>query len=573
MIKLPKEEKKQFILEGVLLILSLSNLPAAAADFRVLPRNPLAEGCPLESVGGVGMNLWSVMHFYYRLGCPYRAVDVGEIENTNGERMIYEDLPDLYHEELFLDGLPVIFPSMPWTIEHHLTRIFVHNLITAPVIELSGAIGHGDAERLESLLRTQGLLQCYFEGYCPISPVLSLRSEGGSVEAALELARVIQRYQMTTYIPLDATCASSCAFVFAAGYTEYEGIFMPRRVLHGSSRLGLHRPSIDLSFGSYEIQHVQQILDLIESMVAEATRQFAAARVPQHFIASMYATRSENMFYLSAADTSLFASVIDSPWQVGARPSRQGILSYCASEYFRETGSFHSEILLSLDLREDTFLSFAGPSNFICYGAQTNDGWRVNTCFIMGEVTEYYSCALFFCILSAWYEPDYEFPEHEYIIQSQTEMLRPICGGADVRNGFGGFFEELQSTNVARAIEGTRLATYHHTIRLFMRDPLIQAEFSFPLLPSWTSSRIAPPQAYCGMADLRAPETARHLQAALNALGFAIGEPDGIIGQRTMDALRRARATRAPGIRMEDPAMLRALGVPELAVRAATLCQ
>jgi hypothetical protein len=58
-----------------------------------------------------------------------------------------------------------------------------------------------------------------------------LNSEGGEVSAALEIGRLIRRYEGTTAISVPSKCYSSCALIFIAGVLRLN-----------LGKLGLHRP-------------------------------------------------------------------------------------------------------------------------------------------------------------------------------------------------------------------------------------------------------------------------------------------------------------------------------------------
>lgn len=60
---------------------------------------------------------------------------------------------------------------------------------------------------------------------------MQLLSDGGSVEAAMELGRVIRKYGMEVIVPTDSHCFSSCVLALAAGAD---------RLPFG--RIGIHRP-------------------------------------------------------------------------------------------------------------------------------------------------------------------------------------------------------------------------------------------------------------------------------------------------------------------------------------------
>ena len=95
---------------------------------------------------------------------------------------------------------------------------------------ISGTINERDAKALQEL--TADLEHDTF--------TVHLDSKGGDVLAAMQIGRLIRKYEGTTWIwhdlddgvlPLDAKCYSSCALIFIAGVTQLN-----------AGQLGLHRP-------------------------------------------------------------------------------------------------------------------------------------------------------------------------------------------------------------------------------------------------------------------------------------------------------------------------------------------
>ena len=80
-----------------------------------------------------------------------------------------------------------------------------------PAIRAKGEIVPGDGDRLRAVLTPKAK---HSHGYY----ALILESPGGSVEAALELSRVMDAHYVNTYVAPEAGCVSACAaIVFIAG--------------------------------------------------------------------------------------------------------------------------------------------------------------------------------------------------------------------------------------------------------------------------------------------------------------------------------------------------------------------
>ena len=111
-----------------------------------------------------------------------------------------------------------------------------------------------------------------------------LASEGGLVHIALSIARDVNRYGMNTVIPEDASCVSSCSFIFLAG---------KRKLAEGE--LGIHQ----ISSTSSDVESSQiAISDIIDVLSKFET--------PQDLIVNMLRTPSDQMYILSPEEKSKY---------------------------------------------------------------------------------------------------------------------------------------------------------------------------------------------------------------------------------------------------------------------------
>lgn len=524
---------------------------ARAADITLSQDNPFAQGCPFERVTladrDLYLNLRVDFHSAWFLPeCPYQGAGDWSVRAAGGTQHPAQDMLDSWRWMFISEtGRPRLGLAASWTLDFNHSIAVGHSLIRAPVIRLDGEIRPGDADRLASLLRDEVAIPCLAAGYCPFSAVLSLESPGGSLDEALQLARLVREYQLITYLPEASSCNSACVFVFLAGYTDYENLFHIRRFAHDGAQLGIHRPSIDLDQPSYTGQTVERIIELMDEVKAEAVRQFVNARMPLALLEQMYATPPDRMYTLSPAELSMVAHVLGER-PLRQMPDREGILSLCANRQFQIEGVYQPRLLTTLDIRADSFITHDPNGGFACYGARMSDNqWIYEVC---SERLAPEICALQRCLSYLPNEP-----------------------GADCRRGLeerfahyieNGFPLGHELDNLAGgALHGafTRLlATGHQRSR-------------YTTVPAWAGTPQRTP-AYCGRIDLRAPETATAVQTALNARGFNVGRADGRIGPRSQAALADARQRLAPGLGTDDPAFLRALGLSDTQIREATLC-
>ena len=101
-----------------------------------------------------------------------------------------------------------------------------------------------------------------------------LASDGGDIDAAMDLGRLLRRIGLFTFIGKDDRCLSACLFVFMGG---------ERRSVSG--RLGIHRPFLpftqDVPDRQVRFRHLQKILsNYIEELDFPASLYEAVMGVP-----------------------------------------------------------------------------------------------------------------------------------------------------------------------------------------------------------------------------------------------------------------------------------------------------
>jgi len=81
---------------------------------------------------------------------------------------------------------------------------------------------------------------------------ISLNSNGGDVDAAIAIGRMLRRYGVKTYVRPDSQCLSSCVFIFMAGL---------ERVSTRQNLIGIHRPffaDLNSQISLNEIQNIRR---------------------------------------------------------------------------------------------------------------------------------------------------------------------------------------------------------------------------------------------------------------------------------------------------------------------------
>src|SRR5256885_6528963 len=140
---------------------------------------------------------------------------------------------------------------------------------------LDGNIAEGDAKAFERAFKS--LVRPEEQG---VTFFLCLRSDGGDLREAVEIARFVLRTQRPSITPVvedGRTCASACAVIFLSGVAPYRVGGWPHRFLHPRGKLLFH--SSQLPLGGYSD----------EELLAYLTKPAADPRGLKGRIADLYA--------------------------------------------------------------------------------------------------------------------------------------------------------------------------------------------------------------------------------------------------------------------------------------------
>lgn len=518
-------------LAGAAVALLFSQAPASAAEFEILDENPVVAGCLSDDVRS-----WSGTTYWMRTQCdPATARQPGtgtpEPLRAAAERYGW----------WFWNGEPRLGLDGALTLTETHEGAAWHSLHKGRVVRLSGRIEAGDAARLEALFRGNDLLHCFAEGHCPFGNVLSLDSPGGSLSEALMIARFVRDHQLPVLLEPGAVCESACAFIFFAGFTDYEGFFHSRRFADVTARLGLHRPELPLPEGVFAAEDVARIIALTDAVKTEAVRQFLAARVAMPVLRQMYDTPPEAMYHLSVPELESLATVFQGP-VAETGPSRAGVLSLCAGRYQARMGDVHPDLLANLELRADSFVTWLRHGSFACYGTRGRDGrWLYGLCEDDGRGT----CALITCA---------------NVFSDPESACAPLLDAAD-----SAFYETVVNGDLGMALTEETGTLRHSLVRAALLahadGALAEWDAQVIALPGWTE-RAPVPVAYCGALDFRDPSIAVLIQSALNRAGFHVGAEDGLLGPRSFAQIRRAgRDLLGRELDLPNVALLAALGI------------
>jgi hypothetical protein len=142
-------------------------------------------------------------------------------------------------------------------------------------IDITGEITERDAEKFQEISSVSERADFF---------VVELDSMGGSVSAAIDIGRLVRKYDGWTVIPTDAKCYSSCALIFIAGVRRYS-----------YGELGLHRPYFSSTPRGREAleKAVPLLLSTLKSYIADmgVTDNFYQQMVntePSHMVIYQY---------------------------------------------------------------------------------------------------------------------------------------------------------------------------------------------------------------------------------------------------------------------------------------------
>jgi hypothetical protein len=137
---------------------------------------------------------------------------------------------------------------------------------------ISGTIAERDAKALQQL--SPELERNDFYVY--------LDSGGGNVPAAMQIGRLIRKYDGFTQIQFNRKCYSSCALIFIAGVWRF--------ISATGGQLGLHRPYLASTPQSREAVEKQ-----VPLMLSQVKQYVPEMGITEHFYQQMVNTEPEQM--------------------------------------------------------------------------------------------------------------------------------------------------------------------------------------------------------------------------------------------------------------------------------------
>ena len=150
-------------------------------------------------------------------------------------------------------------------------------LLADGVMRAQGAIDVGAARRFAAELEQRG----------EYVRTLTLNSNGGSLEDALSMARLVRQHGLAVTIEAGALCASSCPLVLAAGTT---------RNVSANAAVGLHQ-----FYAASDIRDLDpaQAMSAAQATTARVSRHLSEMGVDPALWLHALDTPPQNLYYLS----------------------------------------------------------------------------------------------------------------------------------------------------------------------------------------------------------------------------------------------------------------------------------
>jgi len=379
------------------------------------------------------------------------------------------------------------------------------------VIKVSGLIAPGDTERLKALVQATGFSVCSRENQCPSNNTISLDSPGGHLAEAIRMGVYISEQNFSTLLEKNAICESACALTFLGGFTNYEGYFFPRRYVHETAKLGVHRPYFGLPDRTYTGDEVEQVVEVVNEGVTAATAYLLKVGVGANFLQRMYNTPPKQMYRLSPLELSTQRIFVLGRDHGISNLTRRQMFAHCATIYLSEYSKMNPILLANLQSNGSAFITFVPGNDFICAGAKSvaSNTWHTHVC-VEGDCGASTGLAQFGQVELGYREVPYDNPIWD--VATAVDVLGP---GA----GFRGYRHRSVLLKYVRAYADLYdFGTYREMPAAALQTTM--------------------PKAYCGEIDGFDPGLILNVQDLLNRNGLDVGRPDGAAGPNTRRGIR-----------------------------------
>jgi hypothetical protein len=201
-------------------------------------------------------------------------------------------------------------------------------------IELTGRIAKGDADKLRPLIERLHERDEFRYGDTDVfqrSGRVCLNSEGGSLEAGVELAKLFDELNVGTAVGRGKICLSACAVAFMGGNISYEDDTgnQPDRILHPTGRLGFHAPDIGVAEGGYNEKAVKKAYLIALHSVSSVLEVSADIYFPLSLSTLMVGTPSSDMHIVTTVGEAARWRIAVAPIIEPAQLTKQGTVRTC----------------------------------------------------------------------------------------------------------------------------------------------------------------------------------------------------------------------------------------------------
>jgi hypothetical protein len=209
--------------------------------------------------------------------------------------------------------------------------------------KLEGLIAPGDHDRLADLIGHSRL-----NPYDERTNALCLKSSGGSYDEGIKISELIYSNGISTVVPDDAECFSTCAVIFMAGvignleperkHEQEQKQVAPHRKLSAGGILGFHAPYLSLSPGNYSKEQMessaQDLRRAILALVQLSSRQTQLAGndfVKKSLIVRIREKGPTEVFYVKTIGDAVRwnIDIYDAAEQFPKPPTIDGIKNLC----------------------------------------------------------------------------------------------------------------------------------------------------------------------------------------------------------------------------------------------------
>lgn len=169
-----------------------------------------------------------------------------------------------------------IFQGTLTNIDEIVEMHFEHHFV------ISGPIELGDAARFEDMA---SIVDSPFS-----SAIVTLNSEGGNYEEALQIGDIISGKSMTTAVLEADVCKSACALILLAGSEQEVRNSLPRasRFIYMGADVGFHAPYVDLRLPNDERVPPSTLANIYYSAASTSLRKLinrmSAWNIPSDFV-------------------------------------------------------------------------------------------------------------------------------------------------------------------------------------------------------------------------------------------------------------------------------------------------